>query len=311
MPTVPPPLASSPHLVPWLFLRFKNSVLALTSVEVVPVFEGTFQERVAHRTAWSQWEELLGELAPVDRSAALDRLNRAAQKIEALPNPGRRGWFDRNSKSVECDWLDPVAMALCLATAGQGSSTINLSWRPVLMEHLQKRTSQDRPAVVLRGGEHDEVVVSAAAAVLPSVMIMHHRDWLSQSGVFDDPMTLAEAFSENLFEQRFERSVSQLNASRIPLDLSAPFWSSAPNQCVEAMLLDTLCQQGQEAHLAALWHFSRRGHTTAQNMDYVRAVANKESDNHVWFEHLLRKIQSEAWDRSLEKSVSPARGPRL
>ena len=311
IPPPPPPLSSSPHLEPWLFLNFKFGVLALTSLEVVPAFEGSFQERVDHRTVWGEWEQLLRELAPADRPAALRRLECAVSKIEALPNPARRSWFNSNRKTVECDWLDPVVMALCLATAGQGSSTVNLSWRPVLVDHLQKRSSEDRAAVVLRGPAGDETVVSAAAAVLPSVMIMYHRDWLSKSGAFDDPMTMADAFLENVFEQRFERSVNRLNASQVPLDLSVPFWSSAPNQCLEVMLLDVLCQKGQEPHMDAMWHFAKQGRPSAGIVDVVRLTAAKDSDNHIWFEHLLRQIQANAWDQSMEKATSPARAPRF
>lgn len=279
---------NSLNLPPKLYQQFFTLRGMVNLVKrISPTFDGTFKQRAEHRDAWLAWEKLFRKDAP-DEEQAARLLKEAEERLLALPNLARRDWYDTNEGLLECEWKDPISLALCFATTDE---KMKPSWSEPLIRALQR--SMCTEAVILRSTQHGECVLTNATLSVPTVLLQVDNRWSLS------PMAL------NTNDQ-FEQALGQLDGHTLPMDLSAPVWGGQPQQLLEAIMLDPRTQRNSRAFSVLMWALSQR---TSASMEVWEEVEKTT------FSGPVAAVYRECRARMMERDWAPvparARGQRL
>ena len=225
--------------------------------------------------------------APHEEEAAR-LLREAEERLRDLPNLARRDWFDTSEGLLECEWQDPVSMALCFATIDE---KMKPSWSEPLIRALQR--SECTESVTLRSSTYGECVLTNATLASPTVLLHVDRPW-SLSGL---PLNT---------EEEFQQAAAQLNGKDSPMDFSAPVWRSRSQQLLEAIMLDPRTQGNSRAFSLMMWELSKHASASLEVWAEVEKTA---------FSGPVAAVYRDCRARMMERDWAPvparARGQRL
>lgn len=294
MRTVSPALPSLPRAA---FRRVMLSPIWLPPEEFAPAFEGPFEERLAHRKAWSAWFA-----AMADVNAPPAALEKALAAVCALPRPACRTWVGTGAESVECEWHDPVALAIVHLRAEATAARAQRWFRRL------QACGPHQPLLTLRAAGQDPVPISAMALAMVAKSAEPDDLWTIDADGLPKPRPGVDRLPGAPEHPAFWGGLAASNQALDAL-LLLPLWSSA---CHAQRALLAIAAEQTDTHpdpvlleqFSAAW---RDTHASALRKTDPDGLGMQAS----FVEAALRRLHLRSLDATLPAATTAARGPRL